>query len=93
MTFTPEQEAALAAIRKEGKQAAQAYRERMNEVRRETGEVGPDSPQMMMMEMMMASARGEALTTQRLLLGRAFREVLTPDQVSGWVMGLYGDRR
>ena len=26
-------------------------------------------------------------------LGRVFREILTPDQVNGWVMGLYGDRR
>ncbi len=93
MSFSADQEAALKTLRREGKEAAKAYRQRMSEVRKEQGEVGPDSPQMMMMEMMMASARGEAQTAQRHLLGRIFREVLTPDQVSGWVMGLYGYRR
>lgn len=93
MDLTAAQQQQMDELRKEGRRAAKAYRERMRELRAETGEVGPDSPQMMMMEMMSASARGEALTQQRLLLGRVFREVLTPDQVSGWVQGLYGDRR
>lgn len=93
LTFTAAQQDQLEQLRKDGRKAAKAYRARMQELRKETGEVGPDSPQMMMMEMMSAGARGEALAMQRLLLGRAFREVLTPDQVSGWVMGLYGDRR
>ena len=93
MEFTAAQQEQMEQLRKEGRQAAKAYRARMQELRKETGEVGPDSPQMMMMEMMSASARGEALAMQRALLGRVFREVLTPDQVSGWVQGLYGDRR
>lgn len=93
LTFSAAQQDGMEQLRKDGRKAAKAYRARMQELRKETGEVGPDSPQMMMMEMMSAAARGEALAMQRLLLGRAFREVLTPDQVSGWVMGLYGDRR
>jgi hypothetical protein len=93
MTFSAAQQDGMARLRKEGREAAEAYRERVRALQKETGEVGPDSPQMMMMEMMSASARGEALAMQRVLLGRAFREILTPDQVSGWVQGLYGDRR
>ncbi len=93
MTFTAAQQDRMEVLRGEGRKAARAYRDRMQDIRKESGDVGPDSPQMMMMEMMSASARGEALAVQRLLLGRVFREVLTPGQVSGWAMGLYGDRR
>ena len=93
VVFTADQQGRLEQLRKEGRKAAKAYRARMQEIRKESDDVGPDSPQMMMMEMMSAGARGEAQTLQRLLIGRVFREVLTPDQLSGWVMGLYGDRR
>ena len=93
MVFTADQLEQMELLRKEGRKAAKAYRARMQELQKEQAEVGPDSPQMMMMEMMSAGARGEAQAMQRLLLGMAFRKVLSPDQVSGWVMGLYGDRR
>jgi hypothetical protein len=93
IAFDAEQEAALESLRNEGRQVARQFQMRMRDLRKESGDVGPDSPQMMMMEMMSAGARGEVLTQQRLLLGRVFREILTREQVSGWVMGLYGDRR
>ena len=92
MEFSALQEAQMAVLRKEGRQAAKAYRAKMGELRKQGADVGPDSPQQMMMQMMMAGAPGEALAAQRHLLGRVFREVLTEEQVISWVMGLYGDR-
>lgn len=93
MALDADQQAAIARLRQEGNRAAKRYRERMSEIRSEMGDVGPDSPQSMMMEMMMAGARGQTMVAQRALLGRVFLDVLEPDQVTGWVMGLYGYRR
>jgi hypothetical protein len=93
MALDADQQAAITRLRREGNRAAQRYRERMSEIRSEMGDVGPDSPQSMMMEMMMAGARGQTMVAQRALLGRVFLDVLEPDQVTGWVMGLYGYRR
>ena len=48
---------------------------------------------MMAMEMEMAGVRAESSASQRAQLGRIFKEVLTPEQVSRWVLGHYGYKR
>jgi hypothetical protein len=93
MEITPAQEAQIQALQKEAAVAAKRYQERMQAIRRAAGEVGEDSPETMMMDMMTSEARGAATAVQRELLGRAFLEILTPEQVDGWVLGLYGYRR
>ena len=45
----------------------------------------------MMMEMARVEAEGNVI--QRNFNGRIFKELLTPDQVTGWVLGLYARKR
>ena len=46
-----------------------------------------------MMQMEMAGVASEGAAIQRQLIGRVFRDVLTQDQVSAWVLGLTGRSR
>ena len=48
--------------------------------------VGPESPQMMTMEMARQGARGETIAHYRELGRRLFVEILEPNQVAGWVV-------
>ena len=65
----------------------------LREVRRQASDYGPDSPQQMMMQSMMGSVAGRTQAAQREMLGQVFMDILRPDQVSGWLLGLYGRKR
>jgi hypothetical protein len=66
---------------------------RMALIRREGADNGPDSPQMMAMEMQMAGAKADTAAMNRAHLGVIFTNVMTPEQVSRWVMGTWGYKR
>ncbi len=80
-------------LQREFSQERREINQRMNEIRRKGADYGPDSPQQGMMQMMMAGAQAESQAAMRRLIGRVFLDVFTPDQVSGWVLGLYGRRK
>ena len=63
---------------------------RLAELRREGADYGPDSPQMMSMEMEMTGARADGAAAGRSYLGAVFTEILTPDELTRWVMGHWG---
>lgn len=92
-TPTPEQDRQLQALRREAAAERRAITKRTNELRRQAGDYGPDSPQTMMMEMQMMGMRAAGQRASRRQLGRIVLEVLTPEQVGAWVMGRYGYKR
>lgn len=51
-------------------------------------EYGPDSPQREMMDVMRAQAYAAALVEARRAARELYLDVLTPEQVSGWVLGV-----
>jgi hypothetical protein len=65
----------------------------VRDIQRKGADYGPDSPQMGMMQMEMASVAAEGETVRREAIGRIFMDILTADQVSGWTLGFYGQMR
>lgn len=59
------------------------------EVQRRLRDAGPDSPEREMAEMMAAGLGGRVVRALREVYGEILRDVLTPEQVEGWVLGLY----
>ena len=93
VTFTPAQDAAMKALDRSYRAKRRAMQKRIAELRRESADYGPDSPQMGMMQMEMAAAGAEGARLQREAIGRILLEVLTHDQVSSWALGLTGRAR
>lgn len=93
LPLTPAQQAAVAALEREARRGRRALEGRVRDLREQAADYGADSPQMAGMEMMMGAARAEGDALRRALLGRVFLEILTPDQVSTWLLGHYGERR
>ncbi len=87
------QQRTMKRLQQEFRTEQRAARQRMNELRREGEDYGADSPQMAGMQMAMQGAKADGERAQRAMLGRIFTEVLTPQQVSSWVMGHYGYKR
>ena len=89
----PDQQAVMQKIANDVRREKRAGQKRVAELRRKGGDYGPDSPQMMGMQMQMAGVQAEGARMQRDLIGRIFLEVMTPDQVTHWVMGHWGYKR
>jgi hypothetical protein len=87
------QQAALEVLQKEARERGRAVARRVQDLRGSSSDYGPESPQTAMMDMMVQATQGENLAVQRELLGRAFLEVLTPEQTTRWVLGHYGRPR
>jgi hypothetical protein len=87
---TAAQNAKMKALQQELREERRATALRMRELRRQSADYGPDSPQMMSMQMMMAGAKGEGAASGRAYLRGMFAQVLTPDEVTRWVMGHWG---
>ncbi|MDA1194907.1 MAG: hypothetical protein O2894_06950 [Planctomycetota bacterium] len=87
---TTAQAAAIQQFRTEGNAARRAARSRIAAMRAESGTYGPDSPQMMSMEMAMTGARAEQGRLEREVAGHIFLNIMTPDEVSRWVLGHWG---
>ncbi len=81
------------ALQKTARDERRAMQKRMAEIRREGADYGPDSPEMMGMQMMMNGAKAEGASTGRKYLGAMFLDVMTPEQVTRWVMGHWGYKR
>ncbi len=90
---TPAQNVKMKALQKKLRSERRQASLRMRELRRESADYGPDSPQMMGMQMMMQGAKAEGAAAGRAYLGGVFAEVLTPEQVTRWVMGHWGYKR
>lgn len=90
---TAAQNAKMKALQKSLRAERRASALRMRELRRQTADYGPDSPQMMSMQMMMAGAKGESAASGRAYLRGMFTQVLTPGEVTRWVMGHWGYKR
>ena len=84
------QQKKIAALQKDLRAAANAARKEMALARRKGADYGPDSPQMMAMQMAMNGAKAGQAQASRELMGAIFTEVMTPDQVSTWVLGHWG---
>ncbi|MDF1700420.1 MAG: hypothetical protein P1V36_04605 [Planctomycetota bacterium] len=84
------QQKQIDALRKGQRDAAAAARKKMALARREGADYGPDSPQMMAMQMMMSDAKAGQAEAGRALLGAIFRDVMTDDDVGRWVLGHWG---
>ena len=59
------------------------------DIQRRLKDAGPDSPEREMAEMMAAGLGGRVVTALRAVYGEVFRDVLRPEQVEGWVLGLH----
>lgn len=90
---TWQQQQKIEALRKTQRDAARKARARMNLARRDGADYGPDSPQMMSMQMAMSEAKGSQAQAARDLIGGIFREVMTVDEVGRWVIGHWGYKR
>jgi len=93
MAFTAEQQTRLEALAREAAAARRALEGRVREIQKEGADYGPDSPQMMGMQMEMTAVRAQGQELQRQALGRAFLEVLDEEQIVSWLVGLGGERR
>lgn len=88
MRLRPEQQARVRALQGEEKSARRAARQARNADLADLKEagLGPESPQMMMMEMAQQDTRGR-LTEERRRVGHLlFVEVLDPAQVAAWIV-------
>jgi hypothetical protein len=88
MRLTPEQQRLIAAIRK---QAEQENRKVQGELKKEMGGMqeaglGPESPQMMTMQMMQRGAQAKMMARVRELGGNVVVGILEPGQVSAWIV-------
>jgi hypothetical protein len=93
VNWSAEQKAMLSGLERSTREAKRAAQKKIADLRSKTADYGPDSPQMGMMQMEMAGVAAEGAVIQRKLIGRVFRDVLTQDQVSAWVLGLTGRSR
>ena len=93
LPFSAEQELAYKGLEREYRQKGREIQKRVRDIQRKGSDYGPDSPQMGMMQMEMAGAAAEGQVLQREAMGRLFIDVLTHDQISGWVLGFYGPMR
>ncbi len=93
VNWSAEQKVLLSGLERSTREAKRAAQKKIADLRRATADYGPDSPQMGMMQMEMAGVASEGAAIQRKLIGRVFRDVLTQDQVSAWVLGLTGRTR
>ncbi len=84
----PEQSLALAALRENYEGARDTYNQRAREIREMGADFGPDSPQMQMMETMMMGLQGDGQQTQREAARTLYLEILTPEQLSAWMLGI-----
>lgn len=91
--LTAEQRERLEAMRRELEAVRREFQEKRIAAAARGAAYGPDSPQMMDMMMAMARVEAEGNVLQRRFNGRLFLELLTPDQVTGWVLGLYAGTR
>ena len=80
----------LRGLKKSVQARRKAAYQRVNEIRKMSADYGPDSPQMMSMMTMMAGATGTADAASREAIGRAFLEVLPPEDTTRWVLSLFG---
>ncbi len=90
---SPAQAARMKAMQAALRKERRAMLKRLGEIRREGADYGPDSPQMMSMQMEMAGARAESAAMGRKFLGGMFTKILTPAEVTHWVMGHWGYKR
>jgi hypothetical protein len=88
MGLTPRQQKRVAAIRKEAEAEAKEVRADLEaKVRDMKGaQLGPDSPQMMTMEMMQRGAQSQLMSRVREHGHRVVVEVLEPTQASDWII-------
>jgi hypothetical protein len=87
------QRARIQAMEAEMRAARRDVRQRAAALRRQGADYGADSPQMEGMQMEMAGVEAEGQRALRDHIGRVLTEVMTPDEVSRWVMGHYGYKR
>ncbi len=88
MRLRPEQQARVRALQGEEKSARRAARKAQNADVADLKEagLGPESPQMMMMEMAQQDTRGRLAEERRRVGHLLFVEVLDPGQVAGWIV-------
>jgi hypothetical protein len=87
------QQAAMKALAAEARAEKQQAAQALAALRRESQDYGPDSPQMMGMQMMMAGMQAAGSGQQRALMGRVFLEILSEEEVARWVLGHWGYKR
>ena len=93
MPLDAEQRADMQRRRKQVAQTVRQVQAKRRDIARMGADYGPDSPQQMMMQTMMAGVQAEGARLSRAFLGDLFLDVLRPDQVSAWVLGHYGRKR
>lgn len=93
MPFKAEQTAKLNGLKRAYRKEQADMQKKLGEIRGKSADFGSDSPQMEMMQMEMAGVAAEGYALQRKALGQVFLNILTPSQVSGWVLGWYGKVR
>jgi hypothetical protein len=91
IALRPDQVEALREIRREYGPVRGEMMQRMAAIALQAEEYGPDSPQREMMQMMRYQVFADGLAAARAAAAELFREVLTPDQVMGWVLGVEKD--
>jgi hypothetical protein len=84
----PAQRAALAALGARYLADRRRYEAGALDVQRRLAEAGPDSPEREMAEMMYVALSGEVVRTLRQAHAEVMLDILTPDQVEAWVLGL-----
>jgi hypothetical protein len=88
MRLRPEQAARVRALQSEVKRARrkaqQVHKEDVTDLRE--AELGPESPQMMMMEMARQDVQSRLAEERRRVGHRLFVEVLDPEQVTDWIV-------
>jgi len=84
----PEQRSRVRALQKETDRARKETRRERRAVTADLNEagLGPESPQMMMMEMVQQDMRGRIAEQYRHAGHRLLLEVLTPEQVAAWIV-------
>jgi hypothetical protein len=86
VALAPDQRARLHAMRAELDGAREELTSRRIAAAARGADYGPDSPQMMDMQMEMAGIESDAGRLQRRFSRRIFLELLTPSQVVEWVL-------
>jgi hypothetical protein len=89
----PAQAKRMQVLARAARAETRAAGRRIAEIRRSSADYGPDSPQMMAVQMEMTGAKADTAASRRAYLGALFTQVLTPQEVTSWVTGHWGYRR
>ena len=84
--FTPPQQVQLANLRKDYAGQVREIQGRLRAIQAQAAAYGEESPQMMGMMSQMAGVQGDGARLSREALGRVFLEVMTPEQLSAWIL-------